>query len=142
VLLVADASALVGELTRMRGRRLVRHPSLDLVLTDTVWSEVQHELPRRLEAIHRRGRIPETSVEEVRQDILDIVARHMRIIPAPAYGHVESIARRRIPRDPNDWPIVALGLVLEADIWTNDHDFLGCGVATWTTETLLLHLDA
>jgi hypothetical protein len=25
---------------------------------------------------------------------------------------------------------------LTAGIWTHDHDFLGCGVPTWTTDTL------
>ncbi len=34
----------------------------------------------------------------------------------------------------------ALALAIEAAIWTSDNDFLGCGVATWTTDTLLTHL--
>jgi len=55
---------------------------------------------------------------------------------------METVARRRIPRDPDDWPTVALALVLEAHIWTHDHDFLGCGVATWTTQTLLAEFEA
>lgn len=50
-------------------------------------------------------------------------------------------ALRRIPRDPNDWSTVALALATGSDIWTLDHDFLGCGIATWTTETLLLQLE-
>jgi hypothetical protein len=28
-------------------------------------------------------------------------------------------------------------IVLDAAILTGDHDFLGCGCATWTVETLL-----
>jgi hypothetical protein len=31
---------------------------------------------------------------------------------------------------------VATALALSAAIWTNDNDFLGTGVATWTTDTL------
>ena len=27
-------------------------------------------------------------------------------------------------------------------IWTRDNDFLGCGLPTWTTETLLAYLQA
>lgn len=49
--------------------------------------------------------------------------------------------KRRIPRDPNDAPTVALALALDCGIWTNDNDFFGCGVPVWTTETLLLHLE-
>lgn len=36
---------------------------------------------------------------------------------------------------PQPWP-----LVLDAGIWTHDRDFLGCGIATWTTTTLQAHL--
>ena len=36
----------------------------------------------------------------------------------------------------------ALALAIEAAIWTLDNDFLGCGVATWTTDTLLIHLSS
>ncbi|MBI2708594.1 MAG: hypothetical protein HYX34_02740 [Actinobacteria bacterium] len=33
------------------------------------------------------------------------------------------------------------GEKLLARIWTNDNDFLGTGVATWTTETLQARLE-
>ena len=56
------------------------------------------------------------------------------------YASFEQDARERIPRDPDDWPTVALALFLGVDIWTQDKDFLGCGVATWTTDTLLARL--
>ena len=52
------------------------------------------------------------------------------------YAHLEPVARRRIPRDPNDWPTVALAIALDAGIFTNDYDFFGCGCPTWTMETL------
>jgi antitoxin (DNA-binding transcriptional repressor) of toxin-antitoxin stability system len=58
------------------------------------------------------------------------VAVSVRQVPHSIYGSVEAIARERIPRDPDDWPTVALVLVLEAGIWTHDADFLGCGVPT------------
>ena len=38
-------------------------------------------------------------------------------------------------------PAVACALLLNADIWTNDNDFLGTGVPTWTTATLQRWLD-
>ncbi len=60
----------------------------------------------------------------------------IEVIPLTTFEHLEAVARRRIPRDPNDWPSVALAIALNAGILTNDHDFLGCGCATWTFETL------
>lgn len=56
------------------------------------------------------------------------------------YRDFERVARVRIPRDPDDWHTVTLALAFGADIWTNDRDFFGCGVATWATETLQPHL--
>ena len=62
------------------------------------------------------------------------------VIAQSNYSHLETTARNRIPRDPDDWYTVALALVMNAAIWTSDCDFLGCGCPTWTTETLLIHL--
>ena len=51
-------------------------------------------------------------------------------------------ARRRIgARDIDDWPVVALALAVNAPIWTEDVDFFGSGVATWTTRTVELYLN-
>lgn len=43
-------------------------------------------------------------------------------------------------RDPDDWPIVAAALVLECPIWTEDKDFFGAGVATWTSDLVEIYL--
>ncbi len=76
---------------------------------------------------------------------LGVAEGGMGVVPEAAYsGHME-LAAYRIPRDPDDAPTVALALALggaegRCGIWTNDGDFLGCGVPTWTTDTLLSHL--
>jgi predicted nucleic acid-binding protein len=80
-------------------------------------------------------------VSLARQDIEDVIDA-IEVVPRHDFQHRVSVARRRIPRDPNDWPTVALALALGADILTNDHDFLGCGCPTWTFETLSLELAA
>jgi len=66
-------------------------------------------------------------------------------IPSEVYAGFEERAAYRIPRDPDDATTVALALALGGDegecgIWTNDGDFLGCGLPTWTTDTLIAHL--
>lgn len=51
------------------------------------------------------------------------------------------LARERLKgRDEDDWPYVALALVLDCPIWKEDTDFFGCGVATWTTDRIELYL--
>ena len=57
------------------------------------------------------------------------------------YEGLRDEALSRLPRDPNDWQVVALALFLSADILTADEDFFGCGVATWTADTLISQLE-
>lgn len=40
----------------------------------------------------------------------------------------------------DDWPIVAVSLMLDCPIWTEDTDFFGAGVATWTSDRIHLFL--
>ena len=55
------------------------------------------------------------------------------------YRDFEAKARQRI-RDVRDWPVLATALALECPVWTEDQDFFGSGVATWTTGTVTLYL--
>ena len=62
-------------------------------------------------------------------------------VDASLYGIYELEAKQRIAvRDLNDWPIVAVSLLLDCPIWTEDADFFGAGVATWTSDRIHLYL--
>ena len=139
--LVVDANILIGELLRARGRELMEDSRLELAITAQVSSETEYELNRRVAAMMRAGRLLPELAHALHSDALAILRRRVVRSPIGSYAELERIARRRIPRDPDDWPTVALALAIGADIWTLDADFLGCGVATWTTETLLAYLD-
>ena len=57
------------------------------------------------------------------------------------YEDYEKLARERVlTREADDWPIVAVALLLDFPIWTEDQDFFGSGVATWTTDRVELYL--
>jgi predicted nucleic acid-binding protein len=75
-------------------------------------------------------------------EALTTTAARVTLVSVDVYADRLEEARRRIPRDPRDAPTVALALTLECGIWTGDHDFFGCGVPVWVTETLLGHLEA
>jgi predicted nucleic acid-binding protein len=141
--LVIDANVLVAELLRARGQELLAHPDLRLSIAEHAWGEVEHELRKRLIArFHNQGLSAEL-VEPFLSEATAIVRDRIHRASGTDYARYETVARRRIPRDPDDWHTVALALsygAYNADIWTNDGDFLGCGIATWTTETLLAHL--
>ena len=138
--LVADATVLVAELLRERGRRLIRNPTLRLAATERVWDETRYELQRRADIIRQRGRLTPTTATDLYDEALALAAFRIARVSNAMYAHREVAARARIPRDPDDWPTVALALALNAGIWTQDCDFLGCGLPTWTMQTLLAHV--
>ena len=135
--LVADANAVAGESFRVRGYRLIAHRDLELFVAVPTWSEIVHELGRRLDSMVTHGRLSVARRGETEAIIVESLARQLTLVPAPAYAAYEAEARDRIPQDPNDWPIVATALMVNAAIWTSDRDFAGTGVATWSTPNLM-----
>ena len=62
-------------------------------------------------------------------------------LDAEMYSHREREAKRRISeRDINDWPIVALALLLNCPVWTEDQDFFGTGLSTWNSRNIEIYL--
>jgi predicted nucleic acid-binding protein len=141
VLVVADASVLVAELLRERGRALIADPRLRIVVAEDQWSETQHELGRRVALLVAHARLTKEQAARIQQAIESLVdSQVIDVIPRGVYEHMEETARRRVPRDPDDWPPVALALSVNAGVLTGDNDFLGCGCPTWTVDTLRAEL--
>ena len=70
------------------------------------------------------------------------VMNAVQIIADDVLISLESKAKARIAsRDINDWHAVAAALLLDCPVWTEDNDFFGSGVATWTTATVELYLE-
>lgn len=138
--LVVDANVLVGELLRSRGRELLQRSELQLYAVPKVLDEAGYELRRRLTIMRNQGRFNGTTEQELLGLATGVMDSYISLVTESFYAPLEAEARKRIPRDPNDWEIVALALTLSAAIWTEDYDFLGCGCPTWTTETLMLQL--
>lgn len=138
--LVVDASVLVAELLRARGRARLAHPATTLFIPEETWGEVRHELPKRVRQVALRTGLAPGEGSALLAACLTAVQANVAIALAVTYTPLEAEARRRIPRDPRDWPTVALALALDAGIWTEDGDFLGCGLPTWTTASLANHL--
>jgi len=69
--------------------------------------------------------------------VLDLIAQLVREVEPKTYWPYEPEARWRIERrDVNDWPILAAAIALDCPILTEDTDFFGCGVATWTSDRI------
>lgn len=134
--LVVDTSVLVGELLRSSGRARLGDERLELFLPEQMGGETLVELPRRVAAFMRRRGLDRNLGDQLVTASLAAIEANAVILDEPIYAALEDEARARSLRDPRDWPAVASALALGAGIWTNDNDFLGTGVATWTTETL------
>jgi predicted nucleic acid-binding protein len=142
VIVVADASALVGELLRKRGRELLMHPDLRVLVAEQQWDEVEHELSRRLGILESRVGLTTDQREALERAVNDLIeTRVIEVVPNDTYAALEEIATERVPRDQRDWPTVALAMALDVGILTGDNDFLGCGCPTWTVETLSRELE-
>lgn len=127
--LAIDTNTLVDKLLRTRGRDYVLSVPHTYFLSKRVLSETQHELPRRAARMIARGGL-KPGVGPSLALALRIVAERTTVISTNLLRPHEQEARLRIPRDPNDWELVAVVLLTGADIWTSDANFLGCGLAT------------
>lgn len=134
--LVVDTSVLVGELLRASGRDRLGDDRLELFLPERMWDETKIEIPRRVQAFARRRALERAVADQLTARCIEAVETNVVILDVAVYSAIEDEARSRSLRDPDDWPVVAAALALTAAIWTNDNDFLGTGVPTWTTDTL------
>ena len=67
----------------------------------------------------------------------------VRAVDESVYASARADALARIERrDAQDWPILATALMLGLPIWTEDQDFFGTGVPTWTTDRVELYLNS
>jgi predicted nucleic acid-binding protein len=139
--MVVDTSVLVGELLRASGRARLGDDRLELFLPEQMWGETEVELPRRVGAFARRRHLDADVAHQLVALCTQAVETNIVIFDQAIYAAVEDEALARCQRDPTDWPVVASALALSAGIWTNDNDYLGTGVPTWTTQTLQSWLD-
>ncbi|MGH2894437.1 MAG: PIN domain-containing protein [Solirubrobacteraceae bacterium] len=132
---------LVGELLRERGPALFRQPEVTVLVAEQQWEEAEHELERRLGVLVSRG-VSDDRRRQLEENVRTLLDEGtVTIVAREHYEHLREVAVRRVPRDERDWPTVAAALALDASILTADADFLGCGVATWTVETLVAELE-
>jgi predicted nucleic acid-binding protein len=127
--LVIDANILVRAALGKRVRAVIEAhaEAVSFFIPDVAYFDAEEHVAA---LATRHGGHPEKAVSFLRA-----LRNLLVVIGSDAYGGFEAEARRRLAlRDPEDWPILASALVLECPIWTEDADFFGCGVATWTSD--------
>lgn len=102
--LVVDASTLVAEALRKRGRTLLRNPTLDLVAASEALTETEHELRKRVALIAERGHLGAEMAERLLDAALSTIAARVVVAEPEVYVIQLDEARRRVPRDARDAP--------------------------------------
>jgi predicted nucleic acid-binding protein len=133
--LVLDANILLRAVFGVRVRNLLEtyEDSVTFYAPDICFTDARKYIP----SISEKRRIdPGPGIR-----VLDHLSRLVEVVDSSLYEEYEASARERmISRDDDDWPIVATALLLKCPVWTEDRDFFGSGVSTWTTETVDLYL--
>ena len=129
--LVLDANILIRAVLGQRVRRVLESytETISFFVADSVYAEAEEHLAT---LIVKRGGDPVKALGSLRS-----MAALTVVVGQELYGDFEAEARRRLgARDPEDWPTLAAALALGCPIWTEDTDFFGCGVATWTSSSI------
>lgn len=72
--------------------------------------------------------------------VLDSLESVVQLLDLELYVGLQQQALLRIAaRDADDWPVLACAMAIGCPVWTEDADFFGTGVATWTTDRIELY---
>lgn len=130
--IVLDANIMIRAVLGQRVRNLlIQYSGAVRFLTPAyAINEVDENLPMILK---RRNILYGQAVDLIAvRNQLDLIIERL---PEDAFLSFKEGALARLKRrDPDDWPILAAALALNCPIWTEDADFFGTGVATWTTD--------
>lgn len=98
------------------------------------YAEAERHLP---DLLKKFGKVGEVSAE------LHYLESLVEPLEIELYAVFEKEARiRLVGRDEEDWPVLAAAFALASPIWTEDKDFFGTGVPTWTTKHIEIFLKA
>jgi len=133
--LVLDANILIRAVLGRRLPALIINyaATVRFVAPEVAFAEAREHLPRI--AAKRRDSV------EVYLALLESVSEVIEAVDVETYAVSEKEARKRLlRRDPDDWAVLATALAFNYTIWTEDTDFFGAGVATYTTDRVELFL--
>ena len=133
--IVLDANIPIRATLGRRVRTLLEayEDSVAFYAPDVCFDDAREYIPRLFGG---RGDDPEAGLA-----VLDRVRLLVQPVDEALYRDFGQFARERMTaRDVEDWPVAAVALMLGVPVWTEDRDFFGSGIATWTTDRVELYL--
>ncbi len=132
--IVLDANILIRAVLGKRVRELIfgHAQTVKFFAPDIAYADARKYLPALLK---KRG-VDATAAMLV----LDCLEGIVQSIDIELYDGMQQQALQRIAaRDADDWPVLACAMTLGCPVWTEDADFFGTGVATWTSDRVELY---
>lgn len=133
--IVLDANILIRAVLGRRVREFIVK-NADLVqffAPDVAYADARKYLPSLLEKSGVKS--------EPAMAVLDALESIVRPLELGVYEGLQTQALQRIAmRDADDWPVLACAMTIGCPVWTEDADFFGTGVATWTSDRVELYL--
>ncbi len=132
--IVLDANILVRAVLGTRARQLILEnaSTVQFFAPDVAYADARKYLPALLE---KRG-----VDSAVAMRVLDGLEPIVQCMDVDQYASFKQPAMQRIARrDADDWPVLACALAIGCPVWTEDADFFGTGVATWTSDRVALY---
>jgi predicted nucleic acid-binding protein len=133
--IVLDANILVRAVLGKRVRELLLEnaATVKFFAPDVAYADARKYLPALLT---KRGVNSAAAMA-----VLDMLESIVRPLELDLYVGLQQQALQRIAmRDADDWPVLACAMTIGCPVWTEDADFFGTGVATWTTDRVALYL--
>lgn len=131
---VLDANILIRAVLgkRVRGLIVEHAATVKFFAPDVAYADARKYLPALLE---KRGVNSAAAMT-----MLDTLEAFVQPIEFELYAGLQQQALQRIAiRDADDWPVLACAMTIDCPVWTQDADFFGSGVATWTTDRIALY---
>jgi len=132
--IVLDANILIRAVLGKRVRELTfdNAAMVKFFAPDVAYADARKYLPALLK---KRG--VDVSATML---VLDRLEGVVQPIDVELYECLQQQALQRIAvRDADDWPVLACAMTLSCPVWTEDADFFGTGVATWTSDRIALY---
>ena len=132
--IVLDANILIRAVLGKRVRELIFNnaATIKFFSPDVAYADARKYLPALLK---KRG--VDASAAMLLLDRLEGVVQP---IDVELYEGMQQQALQRIAvRDADDWPVLACAMTLGCPVWTEDADFFGTGVPTWTSDRIALY---
>jgi len=132
--IVLDANILIRAVLGKRVRQLILEyaSTVQFFAPDIAYADARKYLP---DLLKKRGVEPDSAVA-----VLELLETVVIALDIELYAPLRTQASSRVAmRDADDWPVLACALAIDCPIWTEDADFFGTGVATWTSDRIELY---